>query len=264
MKSNIYVSLALDALSAPDKGMYFLSFLKVRTIARKRAGTFNEELFAEVTGLHRRTAKTHLIKMVLRGYVKKVGPDKYKIETQRSLFEGYTTEYIYQIEDEVLLSYSWRNIASFRSLLAEIIISRNRKHRQSAKKKQKCVNAAMNLINGGFDLRVSLAYGQALTGLSMSTLSKYRKRQTVSDYQYSLFVYPDAEEAMQSDEVQNKIKHLKGKAFIHKGKLLISEISKRVENTVYGEEFLIKASRKKALRRAGNNTSGILFHEACN
>ncbi|MCE7039226.1 hypothetical protein [Dyadobacter sp. CY312] len=263
MKSNIYISLALKALEAPDKGMYFLSFLKVRTVARKRAGTFTEQMFMDVANLNKRTARTHLIKMILGKYVEKVGIDKYKICTQRSQFDGYTTEYIYQISDEVLLAYSWRNIASFRSLLAEIIISRNRKHRQSARKNTKYNKSQLNLIDGGFDLRVSLAYGKALTGLSMSTLSKYRKRQTVSDYQYNLFVYPDAEEAMQMNEVQEKIQSLKGKHFVHRGKLVISEISIRLEKTVYGEEFIIKPSRIKSSKQARKNTSGILFHKPC-
>jgi hypothetical protein len=263
MKSNIYVSLALDALTAPDKGMYYLSFLKVRTVARNRAGTFTTEMFEKVTGLHKRTAKTHLINLVIRGYVKKTDADKYRITPQRSLFDGYRTEYIYQIEDDVLLSYNWRNIASFRSLLAEIIISRNRKHRQSARKKQKHVNSYMNLIDGGFDLRVSLAYGKALTGLSMSTLSKYRKRQTVSDYQYKLFSYSDAEEALQSNEVQTKLQDLKGQYFIHNGRLIVSEISKRIERKPEGQEFLIKASITKKPKKARKNTSGILLHEPC-
>ena len=112
MKSNIYITLAAQALTAPDKGMYFLSFLKVRTVARKRAGTFTEAQFAVVTGLHKRTAKTHLIKLILRGYVTRIGEDNYRIAPQRNLFDHYRTEYIHQIEDQELLSYSWKNIAS--------------------------------------------------------------------------------------------------------------------------------------------------------
>jgi hypothetical protein len=95
------------------------------------------------------------------------------------------------ISPEVLNSFSWLNIASFRAYLTEISLTRYKRYQHAKVRGYKVFNLkdkSFEIIRDGKNSRfhnlVSIKCASLVTTKSTATISRYKKLQTVSKYSW--------------------------------------------------------------------------------
>jgi len=234
----IYVELAYKEIKASDRGRYFLSYLQIRLEASKRAGTFTEEMFQEATGLHPRTAKNHIKALIEKKYISLKSKNNYQLVSQNKIFTRDKNDLFVKFSQDELKSYSWKNIRSFRAFLIEMIYSRTKYYQKKRHiEKYKEINprdkAPETIENPRYlqpewDLFVSLSYGNMLLDIPETTLSGYRRAQSVSQYyEGRTFVIYDSKTYHTHPKMMHNLSVFKGFCKKWKGKEYFFPISKR-------------------------------------
>jgi len=240
-RSEIFIELAYREMNSFDKGLYYLSYEKIRAYAANNRGNFTKKQFYECIGLSPSKGLTHLARLVEKGMVVRIGDTQtFKIIKPRHVLGYYQKEHTAFIPHSLLFSFSWKNIASWRALLSEVIVQRNRFQRSAIKntrnrkvdKAQLTIDFECNAAEGPqklskWDDRVSLSYTKELTGRAISTNHKYRKLQNVAKYKSKKSVYSDFDRPGRWEMISAKLDVLMGRAFQHHDKLYLIECSER-------------------------------------
>lgn len=240
-RSEIFIELAYREMNSPDKGIYYLSYEKIRAYAANRRGHFTKKDFIECTGLSHSKALTHLFRLIEKGFAIRVkDTDQFKIIKPRHVLGYFEKEHTAFVPHDMLFSFSWKNMASWRALLTELIIQRNRIQRASLKysKNKKVDKSQLSIDFDGdssassqniskWDSKMSLSYMEILNGCGISTNHKYRSLQKVSSYKSKKAVYQDFDRPDRIDMISEKLMDLKGKAFEYNDKLYLIEASER-------------------------------------
>lgn len=163
-----------------------MSYLKLRTIASKMGGRFYLEDAVKVLGLSERTTKAHL--KALKEVEKGNGFYWLKSSLKLELLGRNKSSFVL-ISEEKLKTYSWKNISEFHALLTEIELSRYKRHQESKVKGYKVFNHKDKIFekiqdgkNSGFHNLMSIECASLVVKKSLSTISRYKKKQDVSKY----------------------------------------------------------------------------------
>lgn len=125
----IYLNLAAKAIKSKKRCDLFLSYLKLRTIAKNAGGRFYLSDAIKVLGLSERTTKKHLSQI---SEVSKT-ENGYKLSFSDDLRKNKKSSFVL-ISQEQLMSYSWRNIADFHAFLSELEVERYKRHQRAVVK----------------------------------------------------------------------------------------------------------------------------------
>lgn len=233
----VHIRPIKQELKAPDKGMYYLSYLKISIIARKHAGTFDFDKFVFITGLHARTAQTHIKRLLEKGLILKKKTGLYQIVSQRKLYDFSDNDFFIRIPEEDILNYSWKSMKSFRAYMSELIYSRSKEEQEKRYKefryeinpRDKSRDKIRNerFLETDCHLLMSLEYGHKMLGFAKSTLSGYRRAQDVSKYTHTISIIYDIDQYYKSHIFSEYLDQTMGKVFEWKGTYFHSEVSKR-------------------------------------
>lgn len=208
-------------------------YLQIRVETRRHSGWFTKELFQKVTNLHSRTASKHLQSLLKSGLVIQARDNSYRIVSQKTLIGRRGSRLTFKMSDEQIKSFSWRNIADFRAIITELEISRYKRHQKKYFKgyrkidpRSKAVDVVKNPNRTEWDNLASLQLSSDLTGVSISTAGRYRRRQNLSHYSWKMkAVKPGkSKRGSEGSEIDTS---LGGKYFIFRGNLIFSPVSKR-------------------------------------
>lgn len=259
----LYVELALREIKSFDKGRYLLSYLQIRIPATERAGTFTKQMFMDATGLGDRTSTNHIKALINKKFIIQKGVGNYQIISQGKLFLRDDEDHFMYVSDEWIKSFSWKTIKKFRADLVEMINSRtkvyqrkrNRKHvyevNQRDGHREKIEN--QRFLSPEWDLYISLSYASDVTGLAKSTISGYRKVNSLAKYvsPKPIIIY-DVDKVKESSKLMERLYNTKGRYFNWNNKLYYSEISKR-----YSKVVLSKHNERAIMGRLSDNISDV-------
>jgi len=233
LNTRIYVEMAKNALMS-QFSPYLLSYLKLRiyTAEKKSYGQIKISQVSEILGLSESTARRHIKVLSESGYILEKGLS-IEVKAPKNLSNKKSLKYI-SIDSEIIKGFSWKNIAEFRALLAEIV-------------KQQ-YEATKNSIIKGFKVRdekgykvrvqdlkllefkglVALSLSAKLSNISIRTEQRYRTLQKVSFYESEkIFINGDLHNGKKADFIDYLCRKKKGKFIEHNNKLFFSCVSER-------------------------------------
>lgn len=186
----IYHKFVSQIIKSDRMTAALLFYLKISLVARKRAGRFSRKELVLTAQTSHVTAKKYIDLMIEYGWIKRLSKDTFQITGQIRLFDRAKkiNRYWVMSEDD-LMKYSWRNIASFRAYLEEIVYTTAEIQKRAKIKGylitdqrsgQKTKIQDRTLI--GFDNLTSLSLASELVGRAISTIHKHRRLQKVAKY----------------------------------------------------------------------------------
>ena len=188
MYTRIYFNLVKDSLNSDKKLYYTLSYLKLRTLASKRAGFFTfKDAMSTLQNTHKTTLK-HLNYLQETGVVTKNEAGYRLLNAKKNNFFGLKNRdqrYI-PIEECELLSYNWKTIANFRAMFSEIRneldIFTIRTVARGFKAKYGESIRIQNRSFSHFDGLYAAGRASFVNNVCKSTAYSYRKKQTLVVY----------------------------------------------------------------------------------
>lgn len=240
--TTIFTDIIHREIKSPDRCMMLLSYLKIRVLASNRAGTFTKDMFVFATGLHPRTAHNHINSLIDKKFIVKLGVNRYRIVSLKKITHAQEKDYLVRLPVDEIMSYSWKTIRAFRAHMVELlyeVVEHRKKTFRSVKEytrinlRDKSREQVPNewYLDPSWHHRISLSYGNLMTGLTKSTLSRYRTaiKGTV-DYKHRQRVIYNHEWAASSDKLKLWFKSFKGRLYTFNNVQYASDISTRNSN----------------------------------
>lgn len=214
--------------------IYYLSYLKLSTIASKKGGRVYIEKVAPTLGLSSQTSIKHLHTLKKMGFLT-LHKGYARIISQSTLLSHKKNVY-YAMPEEDLFKFSWQNISEFKATLTEIAIEISERNRRRLAKGFSITNqrdgSREKVIESKykeFDGLNAISYVSALTGLSTATVSRFKVKQNLAQYIWKLIplsLIKGYEAEYGFDFESYELKH-KGIFIEVKGKIYFSCISSR-------------------------------------
>lgn len=221
----LYIPFIKDIISSNKKSYSYLLYLQLWEVSRNRAGKFSIQDVEKSTGLSYKSSLKNINTLIKYGWIVKKG--EYYTRTSQLLLIPFSKKnkvYISSVEE--ISKFSWKNIASFRAFLSEILIQHNRNTIKGLAKKKKRIEG--RVVTTKHLQYFSLSYSKCLIGKSISTCSRYRKLQDKSSYTHKI----------------SKIEKFKGKDIPEIGQLIF--INKRYYfsyPSIRDSKIILKSSR---------------------
>lgn len=193
--NRVFINFGIEQLRSDNRCRNMMYYLQIRCKTRNHSGWFTEKLFASTIGLIPRTAKKHLKNLIDAGFVNKPNNGAYRIVSQKNLFNAHKIDKCYMMSDEQIMSFSWKNIASFRSIITELEVQRYKNHQKVKERGYTKIDQrskASDKVKKDVSIKpwhnlVSLSLAGILGNFSGETARRYRKRQTLSTYTWDGF-----------------------------------------------------------------------------
>ncbi len=225
--NRIYVRHIELLTNSDTRSRVFLAYMKIRNHSRTRCGGFSLQDLIKSLSVSDTTARKTLKRLIEFGYAVKLKDNYYRTVSFKTITGDNLHEKFFKLSDEELFSYNWTNISSFRALLVELMVQKNRNTRKKLRKgititdRHGVKEKVKSQSKKEFDTLVASTYSSKLTGRSYSTILRYRKRQ-------SLVIYSSREIIVlkNSTDIGNMDFSL-GKEFTYGNKLIFIPISAR-------------------------------------
>lgn len=186
--NRIYVRHIELLTNSDTRSRVFLAYMKVRNHSKTRCGGFSLQDLIKSLSVSNTTARKTLKRLVEFGYVVKLKQNYYRTVSFKTITGDNLHEKFFKITDEQLFSYNWTNISSFRALLVELHNQVNRNKRKSLRKGFTVVtrDGVREKISSPskkeLDTLMATTYVSTYTGKHFSTISKYRRKQSLVKY----------------------------------------------------------------------------------
>ena len=233
VNTRIYTDDAKKALTG-QFSIYLLSFYKLRiyTAEKKSYGQIKISEIPSILGLSQSTTAKHIKYLASNGYIIEKGLS-IEVKSIKHLSDKKSLKYVV-IDSEVIKGFSWKNIASFRALLAEIV-------KQSYEAKKNSIIKGFKVRDEqGYKKRIqdlkllefkelaALSLSAKLSNISIRTEQRYRSLQNVSFYRSEkIFINSSGIDGRKNDFIKYLSKKKKGKLIEHNDKLFFSCVSER-------------------------------------
>lgn len=213
---------------------YLLSYLKLRiyTAEKKSYGQIKISQVSEILGLSESTARRHIKVLSENGYILEKGLS-IEVKAPKNLSNKKSLKYI-SIDSEIIKGFSWKNIAEFRALLAEIV------KQQYEATKNSIIKGFKVRDEKGYKVRVqdlkllefkelaALSLSAKLSNISIRTEQRYRTLQKVSTYKSKkIFVDINVKQGGRMDYMKWLSDNRKGRFIEYNGGVFFSSVSKR-------------------------------------
>ena len=233
MFTRIYVDLSKSALTQ-QFSTYLLSYYKLRiyTAEKQSFGQVKISEIPQILGLSTATAHRHIKVLSDNGYILEKGLS-IEVKSPKNLSNKNSLKYVL-IPIETIKGFSWKNIAEFRALLAEIV-----KESYEATKNS-IIKGFIVRDQQGYKVRVqdlklfefkelaALSLSAKLSNISIRTEQRYRSLQTVSIYKsQKIFINANGSNARKLDFMKYLSDKKKGRFIEHNDKLFFSCVSER-------------------------------------
>lgn len=178
--------------------------------------------------------------LIEKGFVLKEQKGHYRIKGHKSLCGRTGKKYTcVSVSDEEFSKFSLKKIATFRAFLVELECERYKRHQRSKVEGFSIVDPRdkqrVRFRNPEFkdwNNLMAIQCSSDLTGIPMSTIWGYRRRQSVSSYSSKPFFVKRDEFGYGKEGKQIEEYDYKGKIFVYKGRLLVSPVSTRITGLV--------------------------------
>lgn len=226
-------------LKSDNRSRIFLSYLKIRESSKQRCGGFKLQDLIVSLNVSDTSARKHLKSLLGYGYVVETKKNLYRVVSQKKIIGYNKHEKFFKILPEQVFSYNWTNISSFRALLVEL---RNQVNRN----KRKALNRGFTVIDHNgvrekikrqskkeFDTLMSTTYVSTYTEKHFSTISKYRRKQSLVTYSIEKPIVVKKESVADDDSTGltgNVYNKKIGKFLTYRKYLLFINISTRYGN----------------------------------
>lgn len=233
LNTRIYVDLSKNALTE-QFSTYILSYYKLRiyTAEKKSYGQVKISEIPYILGLSQSTAKRHINFLTENGYILDKGLS-IEVKSPKSLSNKKSLKYV-AIDSEIIKGFSWKNIAEFRALLAEIV------KQQYEATKNSIIKGFKVRDKHGYKVRVkdlkllefkelaALSLSAKLSNISIRTEQRYRTLQKVSVYtSEKIFINSNGSDNSKMDYIKYLSDKKKGRFIEHNDKLFFSCVSER-------------------------------------
>jgi hypothetical protein len=182
------------------------------------------------------TTRKALKRLIEFGYVSKIQPNLYKVNSFKTLIGNNTHEKFYKITDQELFSYSWKNISNFRAMLVEFRIQQNRNAKRNLNKGYTVIDRhgmserIKSQRNSGFDTLIAGQYVADMTNKSIRTIYTYRRKQKLVKYSQKQVI--KIKTSQEYKKISDKIENLGGKIFTFGNLLIFIPISERIGRVI--------------------------------
>lgn len=233
LNTRIYVDLSKNALTE-QFSTYILSYYKLRiyTAEKKSYGQIKISEIPHILGLSQSTAKRHINFLAENGYILDKGLS-IEVKSPKNLSNKKSLKYIV-IDSEIIKGFSWKNIAEFRALLAEIVKQQYEATKNSIIKgfkvrdKQGYKVRVQDLKLLEFKELAALSLSAKLSNISIRTEQRYRTLQKVSTYKSKkIFVDINVKQGGRMDYMKWLSDNRKGRFIEYNGGVFFSSVSKR-------------------------------------
>lgn len=212
---------------------YLLSYLKLRiyTAENKSYGQIKISQVSQILGLSESTARRHIKVLTESGYILEKGLS-IEVKAIKNLSDKKSLKYVV-IDSGIIKGFSWKNIAEFRALLAEIV------KEQYEAKKNSIIKGFKVRDKQGYKVRVqdlkllefkglaALSLSAKLSNISIRTEQRYRSLQTVSKYKSKKTFIDVTVSGGRLDYMKWLSDNRKGKFIEHNNRIFFSSVSKR-------------------------------------
>jgi len=233
LNTRIYIDVAIQALTG-QYSTYILSYYKLRiyTAEHKSYGQIKISEIPDILGLSESTTRKHIKYLAENGYIFEKGLS-IEVKSIKNLSNKKSFRYVL-IDSEVIKGFSWKNIAEFRALLAEIV------KEQYEAKKNSIIKGFKVRDEQGYKVRVqdlkllefkglaALSLSAKLSNISIRTEQRYRSLQKVSSYtSEKIFINANGSNEKKATYIKYLSDKEKGKFIEHNDKLFFSCVSER-------------------------------------
>jgi|Laugresp1bdmlbsn_1035097.scaffolds.fasta_scaffold16989_2 DNA-binding Lrp family transcriptional regulator len=233
LNTRIYVDMSKNAL-ASQFSSYLLSYCKLRIYSAENGsyGQVKISKIPNILGLSESTVRRHIKVLAENGYILEKGLS-IEVKSPKNLSNKKSLKYI-SIDSEIIKGFSWKNIAEFRALLAEIV------KQQYEATKNSIIKGFKVRDKQGYKVRVqdlkllefkglaALSLSAKLSNISIRTEQRYRSLQTVASYtSEKIFINANGSNEKKLDYMKYLSDKKKGKFIEHNDKLFFSCVSER-------------------------------------
>lgn len=238
LNTRIYVDLSKNALTS-QFSTYILSYYKLRiyTAEKKSYGQVKISEIPYILGLSQSTAKRHINFLAENGFILDKGLS-IEVKSPKNLSNKKSLKYV-AIDSETIKGFSWKNIAEFRALLAEIVKQQYEATKNSIIKgfkvrdKQGYKVRVQDLKLLEFKELAALSLSAKLSNISIRTEQRYRTLQKVSVYtSEKIFINSNGSDNSKMDYMKYLSTKKKGKFIEHNDKLFFSCVSERKSDLI--------------------------------
>ena len=238
MFTRLYIDISKSAITE-QYSTYLLSYLKLRiyTSEKRSYGQVKVCNIPNILGLSQSTTRSHIKFLSDKGYILEKGLS-IEVRSPKNLSSKKSLRYVL-VPSETIKSFSWKNIAQFRALLAEIV------KQEFETKKNALIKGFTVRDKHGYKVKVqdlkltefkelaALTLSARLSNISVRTEQRYRSLQTVSTYSTrKVFINGNATNPRKLDYIKWLADNRKGRFIEHNDKLFFCEISRRKSELV--------------------------------
>jgi DNA-binding MarR family transcriptional regulator len=186
--NRIYIRHIELLTNSDTRSRVFLAYMKIRNTSKARCGGFSLQDLIKSLSVSDTTARKTLKRLIEFGYITKLKDNYYRTISFKTITGNNLHEKFFKLSNEDLFSYNWTNISSFRALLVELHNQSNRNKRKSLRKGFTVVtrDGVREKISSPskkeLDTLMATTYVSTYTNKHFSTISKYRRKQSLVKY----------------------------------------------------------------------------------
>ena len=139
MSQNISLNVTKKIIHGNKNVHLFLTYLKLRAITKSIGGNLpNNELLLVLLDVHKDTLKRHITGLLELGWIRQTDVNlqivsMYQIGTE---FEENKKMKMFELSDKMIMNFSWRNLATFKAVLSEMLLEDFSKYQTSCYRKK--------------------------------------------------------------------------------------------------------------------------------
>lgn len=165
LSQNISLKFTKEIVLGNKNVHHFLTYLKLRAICKNYGGNLpSEDILLILLGVHKDTLKRHFGTLSQLGWIRKTD-NNYQVVSMYKICSQIDTNKkikMFEINDEMIMNFSWRNIATFKAVLSEMILEDFSKYQNNCLKR--------------IEYKKLIDNNEGYTRLRKTDLASYKKR----------------------------------------------------------------------------------------
>lgn len=233
----ISYNLSVELL-VKDKLYYYVTYLKLQNFCSKWGGKFRLNDLKGVTNLSLKSAKNHIKNLLQLGLIKQLDKDYFNIISYKKL-ESLKKKVCVKVNKSYIDKLSYKNLTKFKALIMTFIDKKFEQYKKKLCKGYSVLDLkdrSRKVIKDGgikgFYGLIACSISAFKCNKSVSTISRWRKKQKVAKYQSNKYlVNIEGLSNLSSSEINliNPLNKTCGTYFKSKNKVYYSEVSSFIE-----------------------------------
>ena len=139
LSQNVSLNFTKKIILGNKNVHHFLTYLKLRAICKNYGGNIpNDDILLTLLDISKDTLKRHFKSLIELGWIRKNETNNQIVSMYQICLEIDTTKKtkMFELNDKMIMNFSWRNIATFKAVLSEMLVEDFSKYQTNCYKRK--------------------------------------------------------------------------------------------------------------------------------